>query len=139
MTKLRLIRLFLCLASFGPVLGGCKEVDSRGSSGGNPPSGGDSTSPVTLAWDAPSQGADGSELTDLAGFKVYESVTPGTYSSVTEVGNSTQHTFDALPEGTHYFSVTAYDIWGNESDFSNEVTAVVSNSAAPEVAALVGH
>jgi hypothetical protein len=125
-SNLRAFQLFVSFALlFG--LAGCKEAPSTATLAGSSVSGtgSEGTSPVTLNWEAPSESADGTPLTDLAGYKVYESVTPGSYSSVTEVGNEMEHTFDSLAEGTHYFSVSAYDVWGNESDLSDEVSALV--------------
>lgn len=47
----------------------------------------------------------------------------GNYTTVIDVMNTTTYTIKNLPEGfTYYFAVTAYDINGNESGFSNEVS-----------------
>ena len=81
---------------------------------------------VSLAWDRPTLGEDGSALNDLAGFKIYDGVSPGDYVAVTDVGNVKAFTTDPYPIGTYYFSVTAYDSSGNESTFSNEVVVTIS-------------
>jgi len=74
---------------------------------------------VTVAWDPNSEA-------DLSGYKLYQYLSPGGQAdpvTVTEVlAPATQVTVTGPPEGeTHYFSVTAFDVAGNESGFSNEV------------------
>lgn len=81
---------------------------------------------TTLTWDAPTTNVDGSPLTDLGGYKVYASKTSGVYTDTDskDVGNVTSinipTTFGQL-KGTYCFVATAYDVAGNESDFSNEL------------------
>jgi ABC-type oligopeptide transport system substrate-binding subunit len=82
------------------------------------------TGSATLSWSAPTTNADGTPLTSLGGYKVYYGTTPGVYASII-VGNATSYSFHDLLRGkTYYFTVTAYDASGNESDYS----AVVSKS-----------
>ena len=82
---------------------------------------------ATLAWDAPTTNADGTPLTDLAGFKIYYGASSGNYSQNINVGNVTTYTVDNLTEGlTYYFATTAYDTAGNESKYSNEVSKTTS-------------
>ena len=90
---------------------------------------------TTLTWDAVTTNEDGSPATDLAGYKVYYSQTSGAYTSFKDVGNVTsmniQTTIGAL-KGNWCFVATAYDVAGNESDFSNEVCDnFVSKKKAP--------
>ncbi|MEW6214947.1 MAG: MopE-related protein [Nitrospirota bacterium] len=76
-----------------------------------------------MSWDAPTTNADGTPLTDLDGYKVYYGTASGNYSEVVNVGRVTSHTINNLTNGaTYYFAATAYDIAGNESEYSNEVT-----------------
>ena len=82
---------------------------------------------IMLAWDPPTTNADGSPLTDLAGYKVYYGTSCRTYGSSIDVGNVTSYTLDLpdLTEGqTYSIAVRAYDQDNpaNESDYSNEVT-----------------
>jgi hypothetical protein len=84
------------------------------------PSGsGPGTGVATLAWNAPTKNADGSQLTDLAGYKIYYGVAPGVYSKSIDVGNNTTHQISNLTVGvTYYFTVTAYNTSGIESDYA---------------------
>ena len=83
---------------------------------------------TTLTWDAVTTNVDGSPITDLGGYKLYHSQVSGTYTDADskDVGNVTsvniQNTIGNL-KGNWCFVVTAQDITGNESDFSNEVCA----------------
>ena len=80
---------------------------------------------VTLAWDTPTTNADGTPLTDLAGYKVYHGTSSGNYSQYIDVGNVLNYMVSNLKNGVvYYFAVTAYDTSGNESDYSNEVIGV---------------
>ena len=69
---------------------------------------------VTVEWDA--------VLTsDLGGYKVHYGTFSEIYDVTVDVGNWTSCTLDSLEEDeTYYFAVTAYDIYGEESDFSKE-------------------
>jgi len=70
---------------------------------------------VTLGWDPNTE-------EDLAGYKVYYGVSSKDYDYTIDVGGQTEHTVTDLEEGvTYYFAATAYDLSGNESDYSNEV------------------
>ncbi len=86
---------------------------------------------VALAWDPPSANADGTEITDLAGFRIYRGTSPGAYTTMTEVPEVPELTVESLSPGvTYYFSVTAYDQEFNESGFSEELAITVSDSGS---------
>lgn len=75
---------------------------------------------ATLTWKANSE-------TDLAGYKVYRSTISGRYEQANVVamlrGNVTSYQSTGLQSRTTYFFVvTAFDIAGNESGYSNEVS-----------------
>jgi len=77
---------------------------------------------VTLAWD-PSDGA--------TGYNIYYGTTSKVYTSVVNVGNVTTFTFSNLANNTtYYFAATAYDLSGNESDYSDEIVYNSSSTAA---------
>jgi hypothetical protein len=83
------------------------------------------SSSITLTWDAPTSNADGSNLTDLAGYRIYYGPSPGSYTQSIDTGNSTSVVINNLSPGTWCFTVTAYDISGKESDYSNEVCKTI--------------
>lgn len=77
-----------------------------------------SSSSVTLTWNANVE-------SDLAGYRVYRATSSGTYGApiATIQGNTPGYIATGLQFGTTYFFVvTAYDIAGNESAYSNEVS-----------------
>jgi len=81
------------------------------------------TSNVTLMWDALTTNADGTPLTDLAGYKVYLGTAPRTYTSSVDAGLATSMVLTNLAQGTtYYLAVTAYDTGKLESGYSNEVS-----------------
>ncbi|MEW6003368.1 MAG: fibronectin type III domain-containing protein [Nitrospirota bacterium] len=84
-----------------------------------------SSNSATLGWEAPTTNADGSLLTDLAGYKIYYGTVSGNYTAVIDVGNIRQYKVKDLEPGTYYFAVTAYDTARNESDYSNEVSKTI--------------
>ena len=90
---------------------------------------------VTLSWTPSSTSADGSPLTDLAGYTIYYGTKSGYYASSIDAGNVSSYRIDSLVPGfTYYFAVTAYDISGNESTYSSEVSKyVIDNDASPPV------
>ena len=111
----RLLRLILCF-SFLFALSGCGgDVKVYESASGN----------ATLTWDAPTTNADGTALTDLAGYKVYYGTASGSYTTTIDAGNVTTYTVGNLFSGTYYFAATAYDTSGNESSYSNEVSKII--------------
>ena len=81
---------------------------------------------VTLAWDAPTTDAQGNPLVDLSGYRLYY-ISEGSAadSTVLEIGDSTQVTVNGLVAGDYAFAVTAVDMAGNESDFSEPLLATV--------------
>ena len=65
---------------------------------------------------------------DLAGYRVYRSDTSGGYDKSTDMiweGTAITATENNVPDGTWYWVATAYDTSGNESGYSNEVTATL--------------
>ena len=77
---------------------------------------------VTLSWSSPVTNADGTLLTDLAGYRIYYGTDTGNYVYYVDIGNVISYQINDLEAGlTYYFAVTAYDTSGNESAYSNEV------------------
>ena len=76
------------------------------------------TSSATMTWSANTEN-------DLAGYKIYRATSSGGYGApiATVPGNVTTYIATGLQVGTTYFFViTAYDLAGNESAHSNEVS-----------------
>jgi len=62
---------------------------------------------------------------DLAGYKIHYGISTGNYESSVEVGNVTQYRLEDLANDVPlYVAVSSFDISGNESDKSEEVSAV---------------
>lgn len=82
---------------------------------------------ATLSWSPPTQNADGSSLSDLAGYRVYWGTTQGSYSNSVTVLNPgvASHMVEQLTPATYYFVVTAIDNSGNESQYSNVASKTV--------------
>jgi len=84
------------------------------------------TGTATLTWTAPTTNVDGSPLTTLAGYKVYYGTTPGVYTSLV-IGDVNSYQIAGLTKGqTFYFTVTAYDTYGNESDYAPVASKLIS-------------
>lgn len=85
-------------------------------------------SEVSLTWNQNTE-------SDLAGYKLYQATTPGQYGApVATLGKVTQHTRtlpDLSTSQTYYFALTAYDLTGNESGKSSEVSKLVSGTPLP--------
>jgi hypothetical protein len=71
---------------------------------------------LTLAWDNNSE-------PDVSGYKIYYGEQSQNYAYCVDVGNATSCTISGLtPDHTYYFTATAYDIHGNESSYSEELS-----------------
>ncbi len=83
---------------------------------------------VSFEWDANSEA-------DLAGYKLYYGNSPraqGSYTQTVSINNKNATTWQlSLPDGVYYFALTAVDVVGNESGYSNEVSAEISDVPPP--------
>ena len=74
------------------------------------------TAQATAIWDPNSEAT-------LAGYKIYYGTQSRSYIFSRDVGNQTSYIITGLAAGTKYFfAVTAYDTYGYESNYSEEVT-----------------
>ena len=89
---------------------------------------GTATGSFMVSWLPPTERSDGAVLTGLAGYKVYWGTAPGDYPNTVTIRNPgvASYVIDQLPPGTYYVVMTAFDVHGAESDFSN----VVAKSAS---------
>jgi hypothetical protein len=80
---------------------------------------------LSVSWSAPTENVDGTPLDDLNGYRVYYGDFSGSYVGSQEVADSLATTTNlTLAAGQYYVAMTAIDIDGNESDFSNEVLKI---------------
>ena len=80
---------------------------------------------ASLVWDPNAE-------SDLAGYRIYTGVRSREYSSMVNVGNTTQYPLTNLTQGTtYYFALTAYNSAGLESDFSQEINYTPASSNTP--------
>jgi hypothetical protein len=81
---------------------------------------------VRVSWNANSE-------SDLGGYKVYYGTRSETYANVQDVGMVTSADVEGLSQGRdYYFAVTAYDVSGNESGFSNEASIVIPSDGTSD-------
>ena len=100
-------------------------------------------------WPTPTQNADGSPLTDLAGFRIYygpdssallqtDAEARRAVVSWIEIDNEQSNTFEIVLNITEpttiFFGITAYDTAGNEGVISELVSKAIGfvNTEAPE-------
>ncbi len=121
--------LFLALLSCIAILlfSGCGGGGGGGGESGGV--GGESTptpaaTGVSLSWDSPSSVTDGAPLPGLAGFLIYFGTSSQQYENVIDAGNARTYAVTLAP-GTYYFTITAYDASGNETEFSDEIVKTI--------------
>ena len=85
---------------------------------------------ASLSWSSPVKNADGTTLSDLAGYIISYGTDSGNYVQSIDVGDVTTYEVQGLASGmTYYFSVTAYDHNGNKSEYSDEGSKYVQDTA----------
>jgi hypothetical protein len=77
---------------------------------------------VRLAWDA-------SVSERVTGYKVYAGQASRIYGAPVIIGNQLTYMVTDLTPGIWFFAVSAFDADGNESNYSNEVSTAIGNSA----------
>jgi hypothetical protein len=85
-----------------------------------------------VSWTAPTTNNDGTDLLDLAGFRLYVSQTTP-ISTMNSLRYSlepatTSYELSDLEPGQYYFAVSAIDALGNESSLSDEGTKLIPAS-----------
>jgi hypothetical protein len=77
---------------------------------------------LRLSWDA-------NHESNLAGYRLHYGTSSRAYTSIVLLGNRTSYVVaDLHPGTTYYFAVTAYNVKGQESAFSNEIRWKASSS-----------
>ena len=83
---------------------------------------------VSFGWDSNIE-------SNVAGYKLYYGFESGNYSRTINVGNQTSYSIQDLePNLVYYFTLTAYDSSGNESDSCEEISYLVPEENLPPVA-----
>lgn len=75
---------------------------------------------ASLSWQPPTHNTDASQVTGLAGYRVYRGFSPDALTEMHQITTPdvTSYVFDSLVPGTHYFAVSTYTIEGVESELS---------------------
>lgn len=83
---------------------------------------------ITVNWLPPTERADGTPLTNLAGYNLRWGTALGHYPNLASIPNAGVATYviDELAPGTYYLVATAYDNYGVESEYSNVAIATIS-------------
>ena len=84
-------------------------------------------SPVTLSWVRPTQNVDGTQLANLAGYRIHYGQVSGQYDYSVSIGSPsiTSATIEKLAPARWYFAVTAVTSSGTQSDYSAELSKAV--------------
>ncbi len=92
-------------------------VTAAGSNGGS----------ASLSWTPPTANTNGSQLTNLAGYRIYYGTSPTNLSRTVQLSNAglTRYVLSDLSPATYYFSIRAVNSAGAESAGSNVVSKVV--------------
>jgi hypothetical protein len=82
---------------------------------------------ATVSWTPPTSNADGSPLTDLAGYRIAYGTTAGALDKSVAIDNPglSSFTVENLGSGTWYFGVIAVNSAGLESPISNVATKII--------------
>lgn len=88
---------------------------------------GSATGSAVLTWTEPTQNTDGSNLTDLTGYKVYYGTAPSSLTnSVSVASGTTTTTIPNLATGTtYYFAVASVSASGGEGNKSNVASKTI--------------
>jgi hypothetical protein len=85
------------------------------------------TGSAALTWNPPTDNADGTPLSNLAGYRVYWGTAEGSYAHSVTLDNPglSSYVVDQLAPATWYFMLTAINAAGVESDYSNAASKQV--------------
>jgi Putative Ig domain len=85
------------------------------------------SSPVTLSWVRPTQNVDGTQLSNLAGYRIHYGQVSGQYDYSVSVGSPsiTSATIENLAPARWYFAVTSVTSSGTQSEYSAQLSKSV--------------
>lgn len=84
-----------------------------------------------IEWDAPVINQDDTPLNDFSHYVLYGKTPASEYSVIATEIVETSYVLGGLSNGDYKFVVTAVDVNGNESDYSNELLLSVYNPVGP--------
>ena len=86
-----------------------------------------SSGPAVLSWSRPTQNADGTALTDLAGYRIYYGQAASQLTTTREItdASATTTTINQLAPGTWYFAVSSFNQSGAESTKAGPVSVTI--------------
>ena len=81
-----------------------------------------------LSWMPPTENTDGSQLDDLSGYRIHYGTSSGSYSETIDIDTPglSSYLIENLASSTWYFSMTAVNSSGVESNFSTEVSKTIN-------------
>ena len=81
-----------------------------------------------LSWMPPTENTDGSQLVNLAGYRIYYGTSPGGYSDTIDIDTPglSSYLIENLASSAWYFSITAVNVSRIESEFSQEVSKTIN-------------
>jgi hypothetical protein len=93
----------------------------------NAPAAAPATGSASLSWTAPTENADGTPITGLAGYHIYYGTNQNALTSSVSVSGATDTSYvvGGLAPGTYYFAVVAYNTMGVDSPDSNVVSKTI--------------
>jgi hypothetical protein len=93
----------------------------------NPATASSAVASAVLSWAAPTENADGSPITDLAGYRIFYGTSPTELTKSVNVAGarSTTYVIQGLDSGTYYFSIVAYNSIGLGSHYSSLASTVL--------------
>lgn len=87
---------------------------------------------VTLTWTAPDHNVDGSVLTDLTGYQIFQWLMGGTPTLLQTVGLVNIATINGLPAGTNCFLLRSVSAAGGPSTATGAVCTTVAAPVPPK-------
>ncbi len=91
-----------------------------------------SAASIKIAWDPSTEPL-------VTGYRIYYGKWSGVYTNAIDAGNRTDYTVTGLDAGTtYYFTATAYNGAGDESEFSNEASFTVPGTSPSQPGASSG-
>nr|ACZ28660.1 hypothetical protein [uncultured organism] len=98
---------------------------SDGGSSSTSPDGGDGTGQIIISWAPPTSNTDGTELTNLANYKIYYGESPDRMTNIIQFSNTGQTSYevDNLDSNTlYFFTMSSLNSLNVESTYSEIIS-----------------